>query len=98
MNGIIESQTLAQNQSKRMLLVLFYWYLLMPGRKWLENRRRTFIQPSAMVTFLRAWGLLEVLLDDFGVWFARSFRCSLSLSVEEGRSTFGGVVGILAKF
>ena len=28
MNGIIETQTLAQNQSKRILLVLFFWYLL----------------------------------------------------------------------
>ena len=28
MNGVIETQTLAQNQSKRILLVLFSWYLL----------------------------------------------------------------------
>ena len=72
----------------------------MPGNEWLENHRQAFVQPPTVVMLLRAQGLLEALLNDFGMWFAQSFGCSLSLSlsVEEGRSTFGGVAEILAKF
>ena len=72
----------------------------MPGNEWLENHRQAFVQPPTMVMLLRAQGLLEALLNDFGMWFAQSFGCSLSLSlsVEEGRFTCGGVAEILAKF
>ena len=72
----------------------------MPGNEWLENHRQAFVQPPTVVMLLHAQGLLEARLNDFGMWFARSFGCSLSLSlsVEEGRSTFAVVAGIWAKF
>ena len=60
-----------------------------------------FVQPLAMAMLLCARGPLEALLDF--LWFdsrslTQSFGCSLSLSMEEGLSTFGGMTGILAKF
>ena len=52
----------------------------MPGNEWLENHRQAFVQPPTVVMLLRTQGLLEAPLNDFGMWFARSFGCSLFLS------------------
>ena len=51
-----------------------------PGLEQRENHRRAFFRPPTAATLPCAGGLLEVPLDDFGVWFTRYFRCSLSLS------------------
>ena len=47
MNGMIETQTLAQNQSKRMLLVLFYWYLI--DEKQMRSHRNNSIFWSSLL-------------------------------------------------
>ena len=61
-----------------------------------RKNRRAFVQPPTVAMIPLRQGLLEALLDDCAM--VRAKLWVLSLSVEEGRSTFGGVAGILAKF
>ena len=61
-----------------------------------ENRRQAFIRPPIVATLSHTSGPLEAPLDGCAVVHAE-LRV-LSLSMEECRSTFGGVAGILAKF
>ena len=82
----------------------------MPG---LENRvenhrRQAFVQPLVVVTLLRAWGpvggpslseLYCMVCVLRGVWRdSHGASGALSLSVEEGKSIFGIMVGLWAKF
>ena len=64
------------------------------GRERLENRR-AFVRPPVVAMLSRARGPLEAPLDN-GV--VRAELRVLSLAGKEGRSTFGGVAGILTKF
>ena len=57
--------------------------------------RRAFVRSPVVVMLPRRWGPLEAPLDD-GI--VRVVLQVLSFSIEQGRSTFRGVVGILAKF
>ena len=68
-----------------------------------ENcRRHAFIRPTAVATALAHTGpCWRAFLECMVLWvFTQSFGCSLSLSllVEEGRSTFGFMARIWAKF
>ena len=66
------------------------------GLEQLENRR-AFIRPPTVATLLHMRGPLEAPLNSCVV-HAVLRVLSLSLKGKEGRSTFGGVAGILAKF
>ena len=58
-----------------------------------------FIRPPTVATLPRAQGPLEAPLDDMAARYVLRVELQvLSLLVEEGRSTFGSVARILAKF
>ena len=62
---------------------------------------RDFVRPPAVATLSGARGLLEAPLDDMATHYVCGLRGALgalSLLVEKGKSTFGSVARILARF
>ena len=66
-----------------------------PGPKWRTAVRPLYDHPPWRSSCTRGdyWRPFSMVM-----WFTQCFGCSLFLLVEEGRSTFGGMERILAKF